>query len=141
MCGVAGMRKLRGVAEYSKPVELPGLSVRVDRVVYMENAQTPPDLPYCFVYYITIRNRSQNEVTIRGRKWIVRDGSGEVNVLEGDGVVGQKPRLAPGEEFSYDSYHLLKTPRGVAEGSYLGIDDQGRAVVTRIPKFEMEVTS
>ena len=127
------------MAKFSQPVELPGLIVRVDRVVYMKDAQTPPDLPFCFMYFITIRNSSQNEVTIRGRKWVVRDAEGEVNVLEGDGVVGKTPVLAPGEEFSYDSYHLLKTRSGNAEGSYLGMDDQGRAVVTRIPKFTMEV--
>ena len=119
--------------------ELTGLEVTVDRVVYQPEANTPPDRPHCFVYFITIHNRSQQTVTIKARKWIVTNARGEVTVLEGEGVVGEQPRLASGEEFSYNSYHLLDTTAATAQGSYVGVDDQGRWILTRIPKFQMEV--
>ena len=122
-------------------LELPGLTVTVDQVAYQPEAQTPPDRPHCFVYFITIHNRSQLTVTIKARKWIVTNTHGEVTVLEGEGVVGEQPRLASGEEFSYNSYHLLDTPTATAQGSYVGVDDQGRWILTRIPKFQMEVPS
>lgn len=121
------------------PVELPGLRVTVDRVVFNPNAQTPADQPYCFVYFITIHNDSEVSVTIRGRKWVVRGDDGEYLSVEGAGVVGQTPFLQPGESFSYNSHHLLRTKSAWAEGAYIGLDSDGRAVYTRIPRFEMVV--
>lgn len=122
-----------------KILELPGLRVTVDRVVYQPDALTPPDRPHCFVYYITIHNDSNATVTIRGRKWVVTNEGGDITAVEGEGVVGQRPRMEPGEKFSYNSYHLLDTRSAAAEGSYLGIDAHGRKVLTRIPRFEMVV--
>lgn len=123
----------------SEFVELPGLTVTVDQVAYQPDAQTPPDRPHCFVYFISIHNHSNVAVTIKGRKWIVRNAAGEVTAVEGDGVVGQFPTIEPGDKFSYNSYHLFDTPTAVAEGSYLGTDAEGRKVITRIPRFEMVV--
>ena len=120
-------------------MELPGLHVTVDRVVHERNAQTPPDRPHCFVYFITIHNDSDVTVTIKGRKWVVTNEGGDVTAVEGEGVVGQLPRIEPGEKFSYNSFHLLDTRSAVAEGSYLGIDANGRKVLTRIPRFKMVV--
>ena len=120
-------------------VELPGLRVTVDRVAYNPEAQTPPDRPHCFVYFITIHNDSKLPVTIKGRKWVVTSDRGDVTVVEADGVVGQFPLIEPGGDFSYNSYHLLDTRSAVAEGSYLGVDPTGRKVITRIPKFRMSV--
>lgn len=119
--------------------ELPGLRVTVDRVVFRAEAQTPPDRPYCFAYYVTIHNDTDRAVTIRGRKWVVRADDGEVTAVEGDGVVGQTPLLKPGESFTYNSVHLLRTKLAIAEGAYLGVDAGGSPVVTRIPAFRMEV--
>ena len=120
-------------------LELPGLHVTVDQVVYQPEAQTPPDRPHCFAYYISIHNDSDTAVTIKARKWVVRNDQGDVTAVEGDGVVGQCPQLEPGGKFSYNSYHLLDTQHAVAEGSYLGVDAQGRKVLVRIPKFELQV--
>jgi len=120
-------------------LEPAGLSVTVDRVVYQPQAETPPDRPHCFVYFITIHNDTDQPVTIRGRKWVVTNERGEVTAVEGEGVVGQTPTIEPGASFSYDSYHLLDTHTAVAEGSYLGLDGLGRGVITRIPKFRMDV--
>lgn len=121
------------------PIELPGLRVTVDRVVFHPQAQTPPDRPFCFVYFITIHNDSPVPVTIRGRKWVVRAEDGEITALEGDGVVGQTPELQPGGTFSYNSFHLLRAKSAVAEGAYLGLDGDGRGVFVRIPPFRMVV--
>ena len=118
---------------------LEGLRVTVDRVVYSPNPEGPEGPPHRFIYFITIHNDSAESVTIRGRKWVVTDDRGQTVVVEGDGVVGQTPQLEPGEHFSYNSMHLLGTRKGRAEGSYFGLDGQGRRVLTRIPAFELEV--
>lgn len=117
--------------------ELDGLSVTVDRVTYMPNLETTPDKPFAFAYFITIHNRSDETVTIRGRKWVVTDTTGDTIVVEGDGVVGQTPRIEPGESFTYNSYHVIATDT-VAEGAYICLTDKGQPVVVRIPRFEMQ---
>ena len=121
------------------PEELKGLRVSVDRVVYMPDAETPPDRPHAFAYFITIQNDSKETVTVKGRKWVIRNDAGEVTAVEGDGVVGEFPQLEPGEHFSYNSYHINNTPACWAEGSYLAVTSDGRKVITRIPRFEMRV--
>lgn len=93
----------------------------------------------CFVYFISIHNDGPLPVTIKGRKWVVTDSEGEVTAVEADGVVGQFPTIEPGEKFTYNSFHLLATGRGVAEGSYLALDSIGKKIVVRIPRFTMEV--
>jgi ApaG protein len=118
--------------------ELPGLRVSIDRVVHMPHLDAPPDRPHPFVYFITIHNESSIMVTIRGRKWVVTDNDGHRIVVEADGVVGEFPRLEPGEQFTYNSYHTIGSD-SVAEGAYFGIDAEGKAIFTRIPRFEMRV--
>lgn len=104
----------------------------------MKGANTPPHRPYQFVYYITIHNDSLKVITIMGRKWIVTNALGHKLIVEGDGVVGQFPRLTPGDQFHYNSYHLLDSD-SMAEGAYLGKDEGGTGVITRIPAFKMEI--
>ncbi|MDD5198840.1 MAG: ApaG domain [Terrimicrobiaceae bacterium] len=118
--------------------ELPGLTAEVTQVVHAADLDGPPDKPHVFVYFITIANASDVSVTIKGRKWVVREANGETLVVEGDGVVGEFPHLEPGEQFHYNSSHAIATD-AVAEGAYLGVSDAGEAVFTRIPPFEMRV--
>ena len=116
-----------------------GLRVNLDQLVYQDGVLTPPDTPHCFAYYITILNEGQETVTVRGRKWVVTESNGEVIAVEGDGVVGEFPDLEPGEHFSYNSYHMIRSSRAVAQGSYLGITANGEPVVVGIPSFELVV--
>ena len=117
--------------------ELDGLRVTVDRVTFMPQLQATEDRPFPFVYFITIHNDSAETVTIKGRKWVVTDADGGTQVVEGDGVVGNFPRLEPGENFSYNSYHTIGSD-SAAEGAYIGITEEGAPVLVRIPRFEMK---
>ncbi len=128
------------LSDAERPDELAGLRVSVDRVVHMPEAETPPDRPHAFAYFITIHNDSGETVTIKGRKWVIRNDADEVTAVEGDGVVGEFPKLEPGEHFSYNSYHINNTHVCWAEGAYLGVTTDGRKVMTRIPRFEMRVS-
>ena len=114
-----------------------GLRVKVDQLVYQEGVLTPPDTPHCFAYYITILNEGEETITVRGRKWVVTESNGEVIAVEGDGVVGEFPVLGPGEHFSYNSYHMIRSSRAIAQGSYLGVTGSGEPVVVGIPAFEL----
>lgn len=115
---------------------LKGLRVAVTKVVYDPTLHAPDDRPHPFVYFITIANDSAEAVTIFGRKWIVRDTDGRIEVYEGDGVVGQFPRIEPGEDFQYNSYHVVRC-ESRAHGAFFGSTDSGRAVCVQVPEFLM----
>ncbi len=119
-----------------QPELLPGFEATVERVEYDPELPASPEQPHPFVYYITIRNGSDRTLTVKGRKWVVRAENGEITAVEGDGVVGCFPRLEPGEEFSYNSYHTT-AGRALAEGAYLAVTEEGEAVLARIPPFQL----
>jgi ApaG protein len=119
-------------------VELPGLRVVVDAVRYRPDAQGSPDRPFVFQYDIAIHNDGPEPVTILARKWVVGDDSGSKLVVEGDGVVGETPRLGSGEVFRYHSFHTVASDSW-AEGAYYGLTDDKRRAFVRIPRFALEL--
>ncbi|MEN9600461.1 MAG: hypothetical protein RIS56_67, partial [Verrucomicrobiota bacterium] len=48
-------------------IELPGLKVTVDRLLYQRLRADQSDKPHSFIYFISIHNDSPVPVTIRGR--------------------------------------------------------------------------
>jgi ApaG protein len=118
--------------------EYEGLRVIVDDVVYMPSLDAPAEKPHPFVYFISIHNDSPVPVTLRGRKWVVREDGGEVTVVEGDGVVGQNPLIEPGGHFSYNSYHVVARS-ALASGAFFGETATGEWIFTRIPEFRLVV--
>lgn len=121
-----------------KSLEPDGLRVEIDKLVYRRGTDLPPDRPHAFIYYLTIRNDSDRTVSLLGRKWVVEHDDGTQLVVEGDKIVGETPRLAPGEHFSYNSYHVTHC-NARAHGSFHGIDEQGNRIFVRIPRFEMQI--
>lgn len=118
-------------------IHLPDLIVNVDDVIYMPSLEAPPDRPHPFVYFITIVNKSAFTVKIYGRKWIVEELGNRKTVVEGEGIVGQKPEISVGEQFSYNSYHVVARSAEVT-GSFFGTSN-GRPVFAQIPAFHLEV--
>ena len=117
--------------------ELPGLTAHLDKLCY-HHASLPAEKPHAFVYFITIRNQSEHTVTLLGRKWIVIHADGSRLVVEGDKIVGETPRLTPGEQFSYNSYHVSDQD-GSAHGSFHGVDETGRKVHVILPPFDLKI--
>lgn len=123
----------------SQSCELSGLTARLDRLCYHHGgASLPQDKPHAFVYFITIRNTSDRTVTLLGRKWIVEHADGQRLVIEGDRIVGETPRLAPGEQFSYNSYHVTGND-ATSHGSFHGVDEFGHKVHVILPPFELVI--
>ncbi|MEO6875637.1 MAG: ApaG domain [Opitutaceae bacterium] len=119
--------------------ELPGLTARLDKLHYHNGGATlPVDQPHAFVYFITIKNGSEHTVTLLGRKWVVEHEDGSHLVIEGDKIVGETPRLAPGEEFSYNSYHVTGC-NATAQGSFHGVNELGQRVHVILPRFELTI--
>lgn len=102
-----------------------------------EERSDPGEGSWFFLYTITIRNEGKVPVTLLARRWVITDGDGKVETVEGPGVVGEQPRLEPGEEFEYTSGCPLSTSFGVMEGSYLMIDDDGGSFEARVAPFTL----
>ena len=123
----------------SRSHEIPGLTACLDKLCYHHGgASLPTDKPHAFVYFITIRNGSDRAITLLGRKWVVLHADGTQLVIEGDKIVGEAPRLAPGEEFSYNSYHVTGINAN-AHGSFHGVDEMGNKVHVILPPFAMTI--
>lgn len=119
--------------------ELPGLSARLDKLCHHYGGVTlPPDKPHAFVYFITITNNSDHTITLLGRKWILEHRDGSRLIVEGDRIVGETPRLEPGEKFSYNSYHVTGMD-AVAHGCFHGVDEKGKRVHVKLSPFPLSI--
>jgi ApaG protein len=116
--------------------ELAGLRATVDQVIYRPQIEAPADRPFPFAYFITIHNDSDEPVTIKARKWVLTDAANQRVVLECEGLNGAFPRIAPGQNFSFNHYHVIGSDSR-AEGAFFGVTDTGEPVFTRIPQFAM----
>ncbi|MGJ8672530.1 ApaG domain-containing protein [Rubritalea sp.] len=119
-------------------LQIPGIRVSVNNVMYVPNLNTTAEKPYAFVYFITVENESTEQIQILGRKWVVREADGECTVVEGEGVVGEKPEITPGDNFTYNSCHVI-AHRAEAEGALFGRTSSGSLFCARIPQFLMEL--
>jgi ApaG protein len=115
-----------------------GVRVTVE-TFFIEDQSDPAQDQYAFAYRITIANEGTAPVQLRRRHWIITDGNGNVEEVEGPGVVGEQPVLDPGEEHRYQSGAVLKTPVGTMEGTYEMHEGEGRSFQAQIPRFPLQM--
>lgn len=94
---------------------------------------------YTFAYTITITNRSETSVQLLKRAWKITDADHKITRVAGDGVVGEQPKIAPGESYSYTSGTVLATPIGTMEGFYTMVDTNGGHFDVEIPSFRLAI--
>ena len=95
---------------------------------------------FMFAYRITIENHNSFTVKLLRRHWQIFDSNAEYREVEGDGVVGMQPVIAPGEHYQYVSGCNLKTEIGKMSGSYTMQDlDTMREFKVKIPAFDLIV--
>ena len=92
---------------------------------------------YCFEYEISIINKSKKQIKVLSRHWNIHNGFGELKEIDGEGVVGQKPIIEPGENFIYKSYCPLNTKFGLMKGFYTLSDENGKLFKINIPEFPL----
>ncbi|MEM6687657.1 MAG: Co2+/Mg2+ efflux protein ApaG [Bacteroidota bacterium] len=73
---------------------------------------------FAFGYQITIENQSKDSVQLTSRHWQIFDALNNVEIVDGEGVIGKKPVLKPGESHTYQSGCLLASPIGAMRGHY-----------------------
>jgi ApaG protein len=108
---------------------------------YVEKESDPAANRYVFAYTITIRNDGSAAGQLLNRHWWVTDGQGDVQEVQGPGVVGQQPRIPPGESFRYTSAALISTPVGAMHGCYEFCRDDGELFDVAIPAFSLCIPS
>lgn len=108
-----------------------GVKVEVESEFVPERSN-PDRNVYFFVYHVTITNEGQETVQLISRHWIITNGEGRKENVQGPGVVGEQPTLAPGEAFEYTSFCPLDTPFGMMHGTYQMVTEDGM-------KFEAEI--
>jgi ApaG protein len=104
---------------------------------FLDEQSAPSDNRYAFAYTITIENRGSVGARLLSRHWVITDGNGKVREVRGDGVVGEQPRLSPGETFQYTSGCVLQTSVGTMQGSYRFFCDDGSSFDATIAPFSL----
>lgn len=114
-----------------------GITVWVE-CEYQAEYSNPANMHYMFAYRITIKNDSDYTIQLLSRHWDIFDSLGEYKCVEGEGVVGQQPILAPGESHQYVSGCNLKTEMGYMQGYYTMVRQlDGQEFRVKIPRFNL----
>ena len=123
-----------------EPREPEPYSVEVEvEARYVAEQSKPESDRYVFAYVITLRNIGMMPARLQTRHWVITDANGKVEEVRGEGVVGEQPRLQPGEHYSYTSGAVLDTQVGTMRGAYLFHADDGTDFEVPIPEFVLSV--
>lgn len=105
------------------------------RPVYLDDRSDVLESRFVHLYFVQIENQGTSEIQLLRRHWIIRDAHGNVQDIEGEGVVGRQPVLAPGDVHEYHSFSVLPTFDGTMEGTYLMQREDGSRFRAEIPRF------
>jgi ApaG protein len=105
---------------------------------YLEDQSEPDEGRYFWSFTIEIANVGDRIVQLTHRHWQITDADGRREEVRGPGVVGEQPKLKPGDAFSYTSGCPLKTPSGIMVGTYRMVDESGAAFDVAIPAFSLD---
>lgn len=111
------------------------------RPVYLDGQSDVLARRFVFGYFVRIENRGDTEVQLLRRHWTISDGNGRVQEVEGEGVVGNTPVIAPGESHEYNSFCTIETFEGSMEGTYLMERARGARFRVAIPKFDLRAAA
>lgn len=114
-----------------------GIEITVE-VFYQSDYSNPLKGEFMFAYRITIENHNKFSVQLLRRHWFIFDSNAEHREVEGEGVVGVQPILAPGEQYTYVSGCNLKTEMGKMQGTYTLINQYSQEIFkVAIPAFDL----
>ena len=121
---------------FSSEARTRGIRVRVES--RFDPVRSRPEKgQWFFLYSVTITNESPETVQLVSRHWIITDGTGAIEEVRGEGVVGEQPVLGPGESFRYTSGCPLETHLGTMHGSYRMTTRDGEAFEAEIAPFTL----
>ena len=93
---------------------------------------------FAFSYCVTIENQSKDSVQLNTRHWEIYDALNNLEVVDGEGVIGKKPVIKPGESYTYSSGCLLSSPLGAMKGYFNMVNfTSTRSFRVTIPTFKL----
>lgn len=115
-----------------------GSDIKIDVATrYLADQSAPAENRFVFAYTITIANHGEEPVRLLSRHWRITDANNRVQEVRGDGVVGEQPLIAVGDNYRYTSGAMLETPVGTMEGSYAMISASGQGFDAPIAVFSL----
>ena len=105
------------------------------RPVYLDGQSNHIEHKFVFAYFIRIENNSTEQVQLMRRHWFITNSRGDVQEVEGEGVIGRQPVIPPGGVHEYSSFCVLETFEGTMEGTYLMERPGGDHFPATIPRF------
>ncbi|MAZ03578.1 MAG: Co2+/Mg2+ efflux protein ApaG [Sneathiella sp.] len=126
---------MTGAAAYSKITENIMVSVTP---VYLAERSRPSDGLYVWAYQVRIENQGSRTVTLRNRHWRITNADGHTETVDGEGVIGEQPVLAPGDIYEYTSGTPLSTSSGIMVGTYDMESEEGKTFAVDIPAFSLD---
>lgn len=94
---------------------------------------------HVFSYTVTILNSGSIAAQLISRHWVITDANEKIQEVRGLGVIGQQPRLQPGESYDYTSGTAIATAVGTMRGSYQMVAEDGVVFDAPIPEFMLSV--
>ena len=113
-----------------------GIRVQVESF-YDEDRSSPQESYFFFAYQVRISNEGAEKAQLISREWIITDANGDAQRVQGPGVVGEQPVLAPGEAFEYTSFCPLSTAVGTMHGSYHMVRPDGSSFEAEVAPFSL----
>jgi ApaG protein len=106
---------------------------------YIPQQSYPDKNEYLFAYTVVITNTGDKWAKLVSRHWIIINADGDLEEVQGPGVVGYTPELAPGQSFEYTSFCPLNTNWGTMEGTYKMVRNNGDTFDAKIERFYLFV--
>jgi ApaG protein len=97
----------------------------------------PSEGTFVFSYEVGLANEGDEAAQLLFRHWLIHDAAQGDSVVDGDGVVGEQPLLAPGDSHEYKSFCVLQSPVGYMEGYYTFVRPDGEHFRVDVPRFEL----
>jgi ApaG protein len=97
----------------------------------------PSEGTFVFSYEVSLANDGDESAQLLFRHWLIHDSANGDSVVDGDGVVGEQPLLAPGDRHQYKSFCVLQSPVGYMEGYYTFVRPDGELFKVDVPRFEL----
>ena len=115
-----------------------GVRVRV-KSAYVPERSSPPQGHYFFAYHVRIANEGDETVQLVSRHWIITDGDGREEQVQGSGGRGRAARAGPRRGLRVHELLPAATPIGSMHGTYQMVTPGGDQFDATIAPFSLAV--
>lgn len=93
---------------------------------------------FIWAYHVRIDNQSSEPIKLINRYWRIIDEKGLIQEVNGEGVIGEQPLIAPNGFYQYSSGVHLRYSSGIMNGKYQ-MEKNNELIDVKIPTFSLDV--